>query len=460
MISIKPPIIVNELAERMGLKPFQIMADLIKLQVFVAPTAAIEPTSRPRSARSTASSSSARSARRATVSTRTEEVIVEPEAPDEEPRGRAARCARRSSPSWATSTTARPRCSTSSASRGSPPARPAASPSTSVPIRSSTRASRSPSSTPRATRFSPRCAPAARTSPTSSCSWSPPTTASCRRRMEAINHAKAAGKTIIVAINKCDLPGADLMRVKSQLAENGLQTTDFGGDTEFVEVSAITGQGMDDLLELIALQAEVLELKANPKANARAAVIEARVQPGRGATATVIVRVRHAQGRHAVHLRPLRRQGEVAHQRPRRADQGSRARHAGGGPRLRGAAECRRRAHRDGKRARGQEAGRASARRSARSERLDRAAAEPPGGPAQLRSSTAAARRSSSSSSRATCRARSRRSAGRAGHRVRQGRGEFPSRRRRPDHRVRHPAGRAPRTRSCSASTSRSKPRP
>jgi len=107
--------------------------------------------------------------------------------------------------------------------------------------------------------------------------------------IEAIKHAKKARKTIIVAINKCDLPSANIDRVKSQLAEQGLQTTDFGGDTEFAEVSALTGLGMDSLLDLMALQAEVLELKANPKATARAAVIEARVVPGRGTTATVIV---------------------------------------------------------------------------------------------------------------------------------------------------------------------------
>ncbi len=106
---------------------------------------------------------------------------------------------------------------------------------------------------------------------------------------EAIQHAKKAGKTIIVAINKVDLPAANVDRVKTQLAENGLQTTDFGGDTEFAAVSALTGQGMDDLLDLMSLQAEVLELRANPKATARAAVIEARVVPGRGTTATVIV---------------------------------------------------------------------------------------------------------------------------------------------------------------------------
>lgn len=107
--------------------------------------------------------------------------------------------------------------------------------------------------------------------------------------VEAIEHAKKAEKTIIVAINKCDTQGADPMRVKTQLMEHGLQPVDFGGDTECVEVSATTGQGMDELIELMALQAEVLELKANPRANARASVIEASVQPGKGPTASVMV---------------------------------------------------------------------------------------------------------------------------------------------------------------------------
>jgi len=107
--------------------------------------------------------------------------------------------------------------------------------------------------------------------------------------LEAIKHARSAGKEIVVAINKCDLPAANIDRVKSQLAENGLQTTDYGGSTEFAEISALTGDGVDDFLELLALQAEVLELKANPKTTARASVIEARVVPGRGTSATVIV---------------------------------------------------------------------------------------------------------------------------------------------------------------------------
>ena len=106
---------------------------------------------------------------------------------------------------------------------------------------------------------------------------------------EAIEHARNAGKTPIVAINKCDLDTANVDMVKGQLAENGLQTTDYGGDTEFAEVSALNGDGMEDLLELIALQAEVLELKANPNTTTRAGVIEAKVIPGQGTTATVIV---------------------------------------------------------------------------------------------------------------------------------------------------------------------------
>lgn len=106
---------------------------------------------------------------------------------------------------------------------------------------------------------------------------------------EAIMHAQAAGKTIIVAVNKCDLPTADPMRVRTQLMEHNLMPTDFGGEVECVDVSAHTGDGIDDLLDLLCLQAEVLELKANPKANCRASIIEARMEQGKGSSATVIV---------------------------------------------------------------------------------------------------------------------------------------------------------------------------
>ena len=107
---------------------------------------------------------------------------------------------------------------------------------------------------------------------------------------EALAHAKAADVTIMVAINKCDLPTANVMRVKSQLQDIGLMPVEWGGDTECMEVSAKTGLGIDSFLETMALQAEVLELKADPKAPARATVIESSMVAGRGPVATVIVR--------------------------------------------------------------------------------------------------------------------------------------------------------------------------
>jgi translation initiation factor IF-2 len=107
---------------------------------------------------------------------------------------------------------------------------------------------------------------------------------------EALSHAKAAGVTIMVALNKCDLPAADVMRVKGQLQEVGLMPVDWGGETECLEVSATKGLGLDDLLETMAVQSEVLELKADPKAPARATVIESSMVAGKGPVASVIVR--------------------------------------------------------------------------------------------------------------------------------------------------------------------------
>ena len=107
--------------------------------------------------------------------------------------------------------------------------------------------------------------------------------------LEAIDHCKAAGVTIIVALNKCDLPRADLHRAKGQLQDVGLTPEDYGGSTICVEVSAKTGQGLDTLFEMIHLQAEVLELKANFEGPARGIVIEARTEAGKGPTATVLV---------------------------------------------------------------------------------------------------------------------------------------------------------------------------
>ena len=107
--------------------------------------------------------------------------------------------------------------------------------------------------------------------------------------VEAINHAKAAGIEIIVAINKIDKPGANIDRVKQELSEYELIPSDWGGSTEFVPVSAKTGEGIDDLLETILLTAEILELKANPKRLARGLCIEAELDKGRGVVATVLV---------------------------------------------------------------------------------------------------------------------------------------------------------------------------
>ncbi|MBM3857580.1 MAG: translation initiation factor IF-2, partial [Verrucomicrobia bacterium] len=108
--------------------------------------------------------------------------------------------------------------------------------------------------------------------------------------LEALSHARAANVTIMVAINKTDLPAANVDRVKAQLQEQGLVPEDWGGDTVCCEVSAATGKGIDQLLEMMLLHAEMLELKASPHQPARANVIEAQVEAGRGPTATVIIK--------------------------------------------------------------------------------------------------------------------------------------------------------------------------
>jgi translation initiation factor IF-2 len=107
---------------------------------------------------------------------------------------------------------------------------------------------------------------------------------------EAINHSKAAGVPIIVAINKIDKQNADPEKVQRELAEIGLTPEDWGGDTIFVNVSAKQAEGIDELMEMISLQAEILELKANPDKLATGHVVEAKIDSGRGAVATVLVR--------------------------------------------------------------------------------------------------------------------------------------------------------------------------
>ncbi|HEY4745749.1 MAG TPA: translation initiation factor IF-2 [Desulfuromonadaceae bacterium] len=106
---------------------------------------------------------------------------------------------------------------------------------------------------------------------------------------EAINHSKAAGVPIIVAINKIDKPDAKPDRVKQELTEFGLQSSDWGGDTTMVEVSAKKRLNLDELLEMILLQADVMDLKANPNKLAKGTVVEAKLDKGRGPVATVLV---------------------------------------------------------------------------------------------------------------------------------------------------------------------------
>lgn len=107
--------------------------------------------------------------------------------------------------------------------------------------------------------------------------------------IEAIDHARAAGVSIIIALNKIDKPQADIDRVKKQLAEMNLMSEDWGGKTITVPVSAKTGEGIDNLLEMILLEAQMLELKANPKRLAKGVVIEAKISKGKGPVVTLLV---------------------------------------------------------------------------------------------------------------------------------------------------------------------------
>ena len=107
--------------------------------------------------------------------------------------------------------------------------------------------------------------------------------------LEAISHAKEAKVPIIVAVNKVDKPEANPDRVKTQLSDHGLAPEEWGGDTQYVHISALKGQGIDDLLDAILLQAEMLELKANHECRAEGKILESRVDQGRGVVATVVV---------------------------------------------------------------------------------------------------------------------------------------------------------------------------
>ncbi|BCU77559.1 translation initiation factor IF-2 [Luteolibacter sp. LG18] len=288
LVVIKPPILVSELAARLGLKPFQVMADLIKLSVFVAPNQPIDPEVAAKVCEVHGFRFEREKREKGGGVHKVEEVIKEPEAPKVEPEDQL-----KLRPPIVTimghvdhgKTTLLDKFRNARVAAGE-----AGGITQHVGAYQIVHEGHPITflDTPGHAIFSDMRARGADITDivvivvAANDGIMPQT-------LEAIKHAKAANKTTIVAITKIDLPSANILRVKTQLAENGLQTTDFGGDTEFAEVSAFTGEGMNTLLELIALQAEVLELKSNPKGNARAAVIEARIVPGRGASATVIV---------------------------------------------------------------------------------------------------------------------------------------------------------------------------
>jgi translation initiation factor IF-2 len=288
LISIKPPIIVADLAARMKLKSFQLMADLIKLKVFVAPTQAIEPEIAAKVCEIHGFVFEREKREKGGGVHKTEEVAVVPETPVEEPeellttRAPVIAIMGHVDHGKTTLLDAIRKAKVASSEAGGITQHIGAyqvlhnnQPITFL-------------DTPGHAIFSNMRARGADVTDiviiviAANDGVMPQT-------KEAIQHAKKAGRTIVIAFTKCDLPASNIMRAKSQCAELGLQTTDFGGDTEFAEVSAVTGAGMDHLLELLLLQAEVMELKANPKGIARANIIEARIVAGRGATATAIV---------------------------------------------------------------------------------------------------------------------------------------------------------------------------
>jgi translation initiation factor IF-2 len=288
LVIIKPPILVADLAAKLGLKPFNVMADLIKLSVFPAPNQPIEPDIAAQVCEMHGFTFEREKRDKEKGFHKVEEVISEPELPAEEPEEEL-----QPRPPIITimghvdhgKTTLLDRLRNTKVAAGE-----AGGITQHIGAYQVSHNGHNVTflDTPGHAIFSDMRARGADITDivvivvAANDGLMPQT-------LEAIKHARSAGKEIVVAINKCDLPAANIDRVKAQLAENSLQTTDYGGNTEFAEISALTGAGVDDFLELLALQAEVLELKANPRTTARAAVIEARVVPGRGTSATVIV---------------------------------------------------------------------------------------------------------------------------------------------------------------------------
>ena len=289
IIHLKPPIVVSELADAMGLKPFLLMADLIKLQVFVAPHQAIEPDIAEKLCEVHGFKFEREKREKGAGVHKVEEVFVEPEpeedVPEEKLKLRAPIITFMGHVDHGkTSLLDRVRKSRVAAGE-------AGGITQHIGAYGVTDERGRPITfldTPGHSIFSKMRARGADITDivvlvVAADDGIMPQT------IEAISHAQAAKKTIIVAVNKCDKDGADPTRVRTQLMSHKLTPVDFGGDVECVDVSAKTGAGIEELLELMAIQSEVMELRANPNANARAVVIEARIQAGKGPTATVIV---------------------------------------------------------------------------------------------------------------------------------------------------------------------------
>lgn len=290
IIHLKPPIIVKDLADKMGLKPFKIIADLIAFQVFASADKAVEPEIAEKICEKHGFKLEREKREKGGGVHKVEEIIVEPEPEPEPPPEKDTRVLRAPIITFmghvdhgkTSLLDALRKTQVASGEAGGITQHIGAycifydgKPITFI-------------DTPGHAAFSAMRARGANVTDivvliiAADDGIMPQT-------KEALAHAKAAEVQLMVAINKCDLPTANVMRVKSQLQEIGLAPVDWGGEIECIEVSAKSGLGLDNLLETMELQAGVLELKADPKADPRATVIESSMVAGKGPVATVIV---------------------------------------------------------------------------------------------------------------------------------------------------------------------------